>query len=98
SRRAGCLAMIVQQRELPWCRGWRVLPELFDGFGVEMAGQGTPENPGQFAIAKARIEGFQPGEFRADGLGHVLAPRSGAEGRMLGPETQHPLVLKASRE
>src|SRR4030095_16453984 len=57
------MRMIVPQLELRRRCHWDLLPELFDRFMIDAVVQGRAENTGQFAVMKACVEAFEPGQL-----------------------------------
>src|SRR5262249_24931871 len=57
------MAVVGGQGQLTLNRSGTLLPELFDRLVVNALVRLVPENPGQFAIAKAVVKRFQAGQF-----------------------------------
>ena len=75
-----------------------VLPEPFDRFVVNAIVHLVPNNPGQFAIPKSVVEGFEARQFLHDGFGDRLAPAWPDDLRVLGKQSQSALLPKAAGE
>jgi len=57
------VVVIGAKGQLALPRHGRVMPEPFDGLVVNAVIQLVPDNPGQFAIPKAVVEGFETRQF-----------------------------------
>src|SRR3982751_3257322 len=71
------MRMIVPQLELRRRCGRALLPELFDRLMIDPVVQRGEENAGQFAVMKAHIEPFEPGNLLPHCLGNVRYTAAG---------------------
>ena len=90
------MAVVGMQGQLTLHRCGTLLPELFDRLVVNALVRLVPENPSQFAIAKAIIERFQARQFLQHFFGDPLAPTGGNDFRVLRQEPQHALLPKTA--
>ena len=67
------MAVVGMQGQLTLHRCGTLLPELFDRLVVNALVRLVPENPSQFAIAKAIVERFQARQFLQHFFGDPLA-------------------------
>src|SRR5712691_2196590 len=71
------MCMIVPQLELRRRRQRAVLPELLDRLMIDPVVQRSEDNAGEFAVMKACVEAFEPGNLLPHRLGDVRSTASG---------------------
>src|SRR5918999_1395653 len=74
------------------------MPELFDGFVTDAVAQGRLHDATQLAILKSIVEAFESLEFEHDGVRYATLATRGDDFDMVGQQTDHALLLKASFE
>src|SRR5215831_565297 len=92
------MTMIIAQRQFLLYGSGTVLPELFDGLVVYAVAQGTKNDPRQFAIGKARVECFEPGQFLDHSWRHAGRFALGHDSGIVREEPEHTLFMEAARE
>jgi hypothetical protein len=56
------------------------------------------ENPDDFPVVKAAVEGIQPGDFLAHRLGYAAGAAAGRHVDVVGQQPQHTLLAEAAQE
>jgi hypothetical protein len=92
------LAVIVTQGSCSLRRWQALLPEVLHRIGVEAVAVLVEDNPDDFPVVKAAVEGIQPGDFLAHRLGYTAGTAAGRHFDVVGPSPQHPLVADAAQE
>ena len=95
---ASGLAVVGGQGQRPVHRSGTLLPKLFDRLVVNTLLRLVPENPGQFALAKAVVQRFEARQFLHHGFGDHLPTTWDDDFRLRRQEPHHALVPKATRE
>ena len=68
------VVVIAAKGQLALHRNGTMMPEPFDGLVINAVIQFVPDNPGQFAIPKAVVEGFETRQFLHDRFRDLLPP------------------------
>src|SRR2546430_11071482 len=91
------MAVIGANGRLAWHWHGLLLPQPFNRFVVNAIVHLVPNNPGQFAIPKSIIQGFEARQFLHHGFGDRLAPAWPDELRGLREKPHSALLSQAAR-
>jgi hypothetical protein len=69
--------VVVPQLQLPGCEDRALVPELLHRLVINPIAARGEENPRQFPMMKARIEGLEPMQLLTHGLGDAMSSASG---------------------
>ena len=90
------MRMIVPQVELLDGDHGTLLPQLFHGIVMDGVAKRVEQDPGKFAVMKARVQGFKAIHLVAHGLGHALCSPAWAHFDIVGQQAEHALGAEAA--